>query len=83
MVISGVEFIFAEFLTFKLDMASALLVEQANAIYRSRWDLDVSALRVLRLIATCPGVTPKVISQRALIEKTLLSKFLGSWKGVV
>ncbi|HKR46748.1 MAG TPA: MarR family transcriptional regulator, partial [Paraburkholderia sp.] len=50
---------------------------RANAIYRGRWDLDVRALRVLRLIASCPGVAPKVIAQRAFIEKTLLSKILG------
>ncbi|TAM02259.1 MAG: MarR family transcriptional regulator [Paraburkholderia sp.] len=68
---------YAGFLTFKLNMTSALLVDRANAIYRSRWDLDVRALRVLRLIASCPGVAPKVIAQRAFIEKTLLSKILG------
>jgi DNA-binding MarR family transcriptional regulator len=68
---------YAGFLTFKLDMTSALLVDRANEIYRSRWGLDVRALRVLRLIVSCPGVTPKVISTRAFIEKTLLSKTLG------
>jgi len=64
------------FLTFRLDLASALLTERANAVYRERWDLDVRALRVLRLVCAEPGVTPKAVSRRALIEKTLLSKLL-------
>ncbi|MBN3856363.1 MULTISPECIES: MarR family winged helix-turn-helix transcriptional regulator [unclassified Paraburkholderia] len=64
------------FLTFRLDLASALLSERANAIYRERWSLDVRALRVLRLVCAEAGITPKAVSQRALIEKTLLSKTL-------
>ncbi|AFQ50088.1 MarR family winged helix-turn-helix transcriptional regulator [Burkholderia cepacia] len=64
------------FLTFRLDLASALLSARANAIYRERWSLDVRALRVLRLICSEAGITPKIVSQRALIEKTLLSKTL-------
>lgn len=64
------------FLAFRLDLASALLSERANAIYRERWGLDVRALRVLRLVCAEAGITPKIVSQRALIEKTLLSKTL-------
>lgn len=64
------------FLTFRLDLASALLSERANAVYRERWGLDVRALRVLRLVCAETGITPKAVSQRALIEKTLLSKTL-------
>ena len=52
-------------------------MERANAVYRARWDLDVRALRVLRIIRAEPGITPKAVSQLALIEKTLLSKTLG------
>ena len=52
-------------------------MERANAVYRERWDLDVRAMRVLRIIRAEPGITPKAVSQRALIEKTLLSKMLG------
>jgi hypothetical protein len=51
---------YSDFLNFKLDMTSALLMEHANAVYRQHWDLDVRGLRVLRLIQ----------------EKTLLSKTL-------
>jgi DNA-binding MarR family transcriptional regulator len=36
----------------------------------------VRALRVLRLVCAEAGITPKTVSQRALIEKTLLSKTL-------
>jgi len=68
--------LYSGFLTFRLDLASALLSERANAVYRERWGLDVRALRVLRLVCTETGITPKAISQRALIEKTLLSKTL-------
>jgi DNA-binding MarR family transcriptional regulator len=64
------------FLTFRLDLASALLTERANAVYREQCDLDVRALRVLRLVCAQPGVTPKAVSRRALVEKTLLSKIL-------
>ncbi|WP_296652717.1 MarR family winged helix-turn-helix transcriptional regulator [Paraburkholderia sp.] len=64
------------FLTFRLDLASALLTERANNVYRERWDLDVRALRVLRLVCAEPGITPKAVSRRALVEKTLLSKIL-------
>lgn len=64
------------FLTFRLDLASALLTERANAVYRERCNLDVRALRVLRLVCAEPGVTPKAVSRRALVEKTLLSKIL-------
>ena len=44
-------------------------MERANAVYRERWDLDVRAMRVLRIIRAEPGITPKAVSQRALIEK--------------
>lgn len=64
------------FLTFRLDLVSALLTEHANAVYRERWGLDVRALRVLRIVCAEPGITPKCVSQRALVEKTLLSKIL-------
>lgn len=68
---------YSDFLTFRLDQTSALLIERANAVYRERWDLDVRALRVLRIICATPGIAPKAVSQLALIEKTLLSKTLG------
>jgi DNA-binding MarR family transcriptional regulator len=67
---------YSDFLNFKLDMASALLMERANVVYRDHWDLDVRGLRVLRLVQACPDITPKELSARALIEKTLLSKTL-------
>lgn len=67
---------YSDFLTFRLDQTSALLIERANAVYRERWDLDVRAMRVLRIIRSEPGITPKAVSQLALIEKTLLSKTL-------
>lgn len=67
---------YADFLTFRLDLTSALLCERANAVYRERWGLDVRALRVLRIVCGEPGITPKAVSQQALIEKTLLSKTL-------
>ena len=68
--------LYSGFLTFRLDLASALLSERANAVYHERWGLDVRALRVLRLDCAEAGITPKAVSQRALIEKTLLSKTL-------
>ncbi|HKR46234.1 MAG TPA: helix-turn-helix domain-containing protein [Paraburkholderia sp.] len=68
---------YSDFLTFRLDQTSALLMDRANAVYRERWDLDVRAMRVLRIIRAEPGITPKAVSQRALVEKTLLSKTLG------
>lgn len=67
---------YSDFLNFKLDMASALLMERANAVYRQHWDLDVRGLRVLRLIQAHPDVTPKDVSTLAMLEKTLLSKTL-------
>ncbi|QGZ66532.1 MarR family winged helix-turn-helix transcriptional regulator [Paraburkholderia acidisoli] len=67
---------YSDFLTFRLDQTSALLIERANAVYRERWDLDVRAMRVLRIVRSEPGITPKAVSQLALIEKTLLSKTL-------
>jgi DNA-binding MarR family transcriptional regulator len=68
--------LYSDFLTFRLDLTSELLISKANAIYRERWNLDVRALRVLRLVCSIPDITPKEVSQRALIEKTLLSKIL-------
>lgn len=68
--------LYSDFLTFRLDLTSALLINRANMVYRERWDLDVRALRVLRLVCAEPDITPKSVSQRALIEKTLLSKVL-------
>ncbi|CAN0620798.1 MarR family transcriptional regulator [Burkholderia multivorans] len=67
---------YSDFLTFRLDLASALLINRANVVYREHWNLDVRALRVLRLVCAEPDITPKQVSQRALIEKTLLSKVL-------
>jgi DNA-binding MarR family transcriptional regulator len=67
---------YSDFLNFKLDMTSALLMDLANAVYLQHWDLDVRGLRVLRLIQACPDITPKEVSSRALLEKTLLSKTL-------
>jgi DNA-binding MarR family transcriptional regulator len=67
---------YSDFLNFKLDMASALLMERANVVYRDHWDLDVRGLRVLRLVQACPDITPKEVSTRAMLEKTLLSKTL-------
>ncbi|CAN0620741.1 MarR family transcriptional regulator [Burkholderia multivorans] len=67
---------YSDFLTFRLDLASALLINRANMVYREHWNLDVRALRVLRLVCAEPDITPKQVSQRALIEKTLLSKVL-------
>ncbi|MGY4494526.1 MarR family winged helix-turn-helix transcriptional regulator [Pseudomonas sp. TE3610] len=67
---------YSDFLNFKLDMASALLMQEADAVYRQHWDLDVRGLRVLRLIQASPDITPKEVSARALLEKTLLSKTL-------
>lgn len=67
---------YSDFLNFKLDMASALLMERANTVYRQHWDLDVRGLRVLRLIQAQPDITPKDVSALALLEKTLLSKTL-------
>ncbi len=66
----------SDYLTFRLDLTNSLLVDKANLVYGKRWDLDVRALRVLRLVCAEPNITPKVISQQALIEKTLLSKIL-------
>jgi DNA-binding MarR family transcriptional regulator len=68
--------VYSDFLNFKLDMTSALLMEHANAVYLQHWDLDVRGLRVLRLIHACPDIAPKEVSSRALLEKTLLSKTL-------
>jgi DNA-binding MarR family transcriptional regulator len=68
--------VYADFLTFRLDLTSELLISRANAAYRERWNLDVRALRVLRLVCAEPGITPKEVSQRAMVEKTLLSKVL-------
>jgi len=68
--------VYSDFLTFKLDLTSALLMDRANVAYRERWNLDVRALRVLRLVCAEPDSTPKEVSQRTLIEKTLLSKVL-------
>jgi DNA-binding MarR family transcriptional regulator len=68
--------LYSNFLTFRLDLASELLISRANAVYRERWNLDVRALRVLRLVCAEPDITPKEVSQRSLIEKTLLSKIL-------
>ncbi|MBN3804034.1 MarR family transcriptional regulator [Paraburkholderia sp. Ac-20336] len=67
---------YSDFLTFRLDLTSALLTNRANVVYRERWNLDVRALRVLRLVCAEPDITPTAVSQRALIEKTLLSKVL-------
>lgn len=67
---------YSDYLTFKLDLTSSLLVEKANVVYSDQWDLDVRALRVLRLVCAEPDITPKAVSQQALIEKTLLSKIL-------
>jgi DNA-binding MarR family transcriptional regulator len=67
---------YSDFLNFKLDMASALLMERANVVYQAHWNLDVRGLRVLRLIQAYPDITPKEVSARALLEKTLLSKTL-------
>ncbi len=69
---------YSDFLTFRLDLTSELLISRANAVYREQWNLDVRALRVLRLACSEPGITPKEMSQRALIEKTLLSKILAN-----
>jgi len=66
----------SDYLTFRLDLASSLLVDKANVVYTEQWDLDVRALRVLRLVCAEPDITPKAVSQQALIEKTLLSKVL-------
>jgi len=68
--------LYSDFLTFRLDLTSALLTNRANVVYRERWNLDVRALRVLRLVCAEPDITPTAVSQRALIEKTLLSKVL-------
>lgn len=68
--------VYSDFLTFRLDLASELLIAKANTVYRDQWNLDVRALRVLRLVCSEPDITPKDVSQRALIEKTLLSKIL-------
>jgi len=68
--------VYSDFLTFKLDLTSALLMDRANVAYRERWNLDVRALRVLRLVCAEPDSTPKAVSQRTLVEKTLLSKVL-------
>ncbi|MGE8449132.1 MAG: MarR family winged helix-turn-helix transcriptional regulator [Pseudomonadales bacterium] len=67
---------YSDFLTFKLDLTSALLIDRANVAYRERWNLDVRALRVLRLVCAEPDTTPKEVSRRTLVEKTLLSKAL-------
>ncbi|MBP0588179.1 winged helix-turn-helix transcriptional regulator [Paraburkholderia sp. LEh10] len=69
---------YSDFLTFRLDLTSELLISRANAVYREQWNLDVRALRVLRLVCSEPDITPKEVSQRALIEKTLLSKILAN-----
>ncbi|WP_245253607.1 MarR family winged helix-turn-helix transcriptional regulator [Paraburkholderia sp. LEh10] len=70
--------LYSDFLTFRLDLTSELLISRANAVYREQWNLDVRALRVLRLVCSEPDITPKEVSQRALIEKTLLSKILAN-----
>ena len=67
---------YSDFLTFRLDLTSELLINRANAVYRERWNLDVRGLRILRLVCAEPDITPKGVSQRALVEKTLLSKVL-------
>jgi len=57
--------LYSDFLTFRLELTSALLINRANLVYRERWNLDVRALRVLRLVCAEPDITPKSISQRA------------------
>ena len=64
---------YSDFLTFKLDLTGALLIDRANVAYRERWNIDV---RVLRLVCAKPDTTPKEVSRRTLVEKTLLSKVL-------
>ncbi|MDF3887860.1 hypothetical protein [Cupriavidus basilensis] len=72
--------VYSDFLAFKLDLTSALLIDRANVAYRERWNLDVRALRVLRLVCAEPDTTPKEVSRRTLVEKRCSPKFLPSWK---
>lgn len=61
------------FLIFRRDFVSALLSGRANAVYRGQRGFDV---RLLRLVCAEPGITPKAVSRRSLIEKTLASRIL-------
>jgi hypothetical protein len=38
------QFLYADFLTFRLDLTRALLINRANVVYRERWNLDARAV---------------------------------------
>lgn len=73
---------FANYLTFRLDLAKSVMLHRANQVYRRELGLDVRSLRLLRAICDTPGVTATRLREITLVEKTLLSKDLAQLAGL-
>lgn len=67
-----------DYVTFKIDVINERAKAIASTIYEQKVGLSLRELRLMRFIATQPGITVTRLVDNAHIEKTLTSKTLAA-----
>lgn len=70
-----------DYVTFKIDVVNERAKGIASQVYEQKVDLSLRELRLMRFIATQPGLTVSRLVEQTHIEKTLTSKSLASLAG--
>ena len=67
-----------DYVTFKIDVVSERAKAIASEVYEQKVGLSLRELRLMRFIATQPGLTVSRLIEQAHIEKTLTSKSIAA-----
>lgn len=67
-----------DYFTFRMDVVSERTKEVASVVYEREVGLSLRELRLMRFIATQPGLTLTSLIEKAHIEKTLTSKSISA-----
>lgn len=67
-----------DYVTFKIDVVNDRAKEIASEVYQQKVGLSLRELRLMRFIATEPGLTVSKLVEHTHIEKTLTSKSLAT-----
>jgi len=67
---------YRDYVSYRLEWVSELVRAEADKIYRNKCGLDIRQLRVLRIAAEQPGRTVSEIVEKAMFDRTLVSRLI-------
>jgi DNA-binding MarR family transcriptional regulator len=67
---------YRDYVSYRLEWVSKLVRAEADKIYRTKCGLDIRQLRVLRIAVEQPGRTVSEIVERAMFDRTLVSRLI-------